>query len=81
MGGPPASAATRRRPWIARVAGRAGAFVVTAVFGYGLVTSLALVALGALLFLGFGLSTAGIAVGIAGVIVGLVFAVAQGAQV
>jgi hypothetical protein len=57
------------------------AVVVAAVFGYGLITSLALVALGAVLYFAFGLSTAGIAVGVVGAVIGLVCAVAQGAFV
>jgi hypothetical protein len=80
VAGSPAPTANRRRlTVVARAVRRAGAGVLTAVFGYGLVTGLALVASGAVLYLAFGLTTGGIAVGIAGVVVGLVFAVAQGA--
>lgn len=78
MGGFPAPATTRR-PWLVRAARRLGALGMRVVFGFGIVTSLALVALGALLFFGLGLATAGVALAIAGVVVGLGYAVAQGA--
>ena len=81
MGGVPAPATMRHRPWFVRSASRLGALAVLAVFGFGVATSLALIALGALLFFALGLSTGGIVLGIAGAVVGLVYAAAQGALV
>jgi hypothetical protein len=79
MAGDAAPAATRSAVWPARAARRTGAFLVTAVFGFGLVTAAALVALGAVLVLGLGMTTAGVVVGGVGVVAGLGFAVSQGA--
>ena len=75
MAGDPSPTATRRRSSVRRL-GRA---VVVAVFGFGILTAVALVALGALLALGFGLTTPGIVVGATGAVIGLIYAASQGA--
>jgi|KBSMisStaDraftv2_1062788.scaffolds.fasta_scaffold3555678_1 prepilin signal peptidase PulO-like enzyme (type II secretory pathway) len=73
-----APVATERRSWLVRAAGRVAAFVVTAVFGFGLLTALALVGLGALLFLALDHATLGIGLTVGGLAIGLICAVAQG---
>ena len=68
-----------RRSWLHRAARKVGGFVVTAVFGFGLITALALVALGGLVFVASDHTHLGIAVTAIGVLVGLGYAAAQGA--
>ena len=79
MVGDPSPTATRRRPWPLRSAGGLGRALVVAVFTFGILTAVALLGIGALLVLGFGLTTPGIVVGAAGAVIGLVYAASQGA--
>jgi hypothetical protein len=68
-----------QKSWPQRAVRMVGSFVLTAVFGFGLVTALALVTVGGVLFVGSDHTHLGVAVTLIGVIAGLGYAAAQGA--